>query len=600
MIVHLVTLVLVFFQVATQNEIEQPNIVFIVADDLGWNDVSFHGSDQIMTPNIDVLAYQGIILQQYYTDTLGTPSRSALFTGKYPLRLGTQSASIKASEDRGIPVSVKLLPSYLKELGYQTHLIGKWHVGKSREHYMPTYRGFDTFYGFLGGAVDYLTYNLIEEHNDTSFFGLDFFENTMPVEDLSGHLTDILTDRAVQVIRDYNGSAPLYLHLSHAAPHTGGALVNLQTPAENIAANEHIAHSARRNYAGLVTSLDKSVGSIVAALAEKDILQNTLIVFVSDNGAPTVGAEQNFGSNLPLRGMKNSPWEGGARSIALLWNPSLSPGIWHGLFHVTDWLPTIVAAAGGSWIPNIDGVNQWNVLTNGGQPIRNELLVTIDDIGGWAAFREGDLKIIVGELSKDTCRYQGMELKALKSDVPLYEQALLESETYLVFRETLDVDLDLDSAFAKRNRSSLVSRNIQDPTQDAVSCNPTRAKGCLYNITADPLEAHDIWDLYPDIVKRLSLRLRSLWSELKPRWSPLLDMRANPASHNYTWTPWVPNDEIPLKPPTTVPVFPLHVSMGDLQYLVELNLNKFRQKMFDSIKNMGSSFVQSIGGLFPL
>ncbi|KAI5646463.1 sulfatase domain-containing protein [Phthorimaea operculella] len=600
MIVHLVTLVLVFTQVSTEDEFEKPNIVFIVADDLGWDDVSFHGSDQIMTPNIDVLAYQGIILQQYYTDTLGTASRSALFTGKYPLRLGTQSVSIKASEDRGIPVSERLLPSYLKELGYETHLVGKWHVGKSRKHYMPTYRGFDTFYGFLGGAVDYLTYNLIEDHNTTSFFGIDFFENTKALDDVSGYLTDILTDKAVQVIRDYNGSAPLYLHISHAAPHVGGALVNLQAPAEYITANEHIAHSARRNYAGLVTSLDKSVGSVVAALAEKDILQNTLIVFVSDNGAPTVGPEQNFGSNLPLRGMKNTPWEGGARSVALLWNPSLSPGIWHGLFHVTDWLPTLVAAAGGSWIPNIDGVNQWNTLINGGQPKRNELLLTIDDVGGWAAFREGDFKIIVGELKKENCRYQGMELKALRLDAPFYEQALLESETCLVFRETLDEVLDLDSAFAKRNRSNLVSRNIQYPIQDAVSCIPTRAKGCLYNITADPLEAKDLWDSSPELVQRMSLRLRTLWSELKPRWPPLLDMRANPASHNYTWTPWVPNDEIPLKPPTAVPAFPLQVSIGDLQYLVDLNLNMFRQRMFDSIKNMGSSFVKSIGGLFPL
>ncbi|XP_049869905.1 arylsulfatase B-like [Pectinophora gossypiella] len=578
------------------DEITRPNIVFIVADDLGWDDVSFHGSDQIMTPNIDTLAYSGVILDQYYTDTLGTPSRSALFTGKYPLRLGMQSISIKASEDRGIPTPERLLPAYLQELGYQTNLIGKWHVGKSREHYLPTYRGFDTFYGFLGGSVDYLTYNLIETFNHTSFYGLDFFDGLKPVEDLNGYLTDILTDKAVEVIRDHNTSSPLYLHVSHAAAHVGGALVNLQAPLDTVAANDHIAHSARRLYAGMVSTLDKSVGHIVAALAEREILKNTIIVFVSDNGAPTTGLSQNYGSNFPLRGAKNTPWEGGARSPAVLWSPSLNSGIWHGLFHVTDWLPTLVAAAGGNVNETIDGVNQWEAITKGEQPKRNDILITIDDIGGWAALREGDFKLIVGDLKDDSGDYHGAELRALRHEVPIYEHVLLESETFRVIKETLKMDFNMEDAFAKRNRSNLLTKTI--PLQDAVACVPTKAKGCLFNITDDPLEAHDLWKSSPEIVKRMALRLRSMWAGLKPRWSPQYDARANPALHDYIWRPWVDNDDVFVEPPTVIPPFPLQVTIGELEYLVDLNLNSFRQKMFDSIKNMGRSFVRSIGGLF--
>ncbi|XP_026322207.1 arylsulfatase B-like [Hyposmocoma kahamanoa] len=544
--------------------IERPNIVFIVADDLGWGDVSFHGSDQIVTPNIDTLAYQSIILHNYYTEILGTASRSALFTGKHPLRLGTQGASIKAAEDRGIPISEELLPAYLKKSGYKTHLIGKWDVGKSRKHYLPTNRGFDTFYGFLGSSVDYFTYNKIETWGNVSYYGLDFFDNESPVLNAKGYLTDLLTERAKQVIRNHDTSSPLYLHMSHAAPHTGGGLVNLQPPEDTIAPNNHIAHSARRLYAGLVTSLDRSVGHIVAALAEKNILKNTVIVFVSDNGAPTEGISQNFGSNLPLRGMKDTPWEGGARSIAFLWHPFLQPEIRHALFHVTDWLPTIIAATGGNVENKIDGINQWEAIKQQ-HPKRNDVLITIDDQNRWAALREGDFKIIVGDVKKGISHYLGIHIQALRREPPIYEKMLLECETYYVLRETLNITLNVDEAIKKRNESNLLNYKTNEKTLEL--CIPTLAKGCLFKITRDPLEINDLWYAMPEITKKMSLRLRALWAELKPKVKPQLDLRANPAKNNYIWLPWVPNNETMKQSNTTVPVFPLQVSIGELEYL---------------------------------
>ncbi|XP_013190225.2 arylsulfatase B [Amyelois transitella] len=572
---------------------QKPNIVFIVADDLGWNDVSFHGSDQIMTPNIDVLAYEGVILNQYYTDTQGTPSMSALFTGKYPMRLGTQGVSISACEDRGIPVSERLLPAYLQELGYSTHLVGKWNVGKSREHYLPTFRGFDTFYGFLDGSVDYYTYNLIETCGDKEFFGLNFFSNLDPVENLSGHLTEILTDEAVQIIRDHNVSSPLYLHISQASPHAGGGLVNLQPPAESIAANAHIAHSARRLYAGQVTSLDKSVGQIVAVLAEKDILQNTIIVFVSDNGADSVGHSQNFGSNVPLRGVKGTPWEGAARSIGLIWQSTISPKVYDGLFHVTDWLPTLVSAAGGQVTEVIDGINHWDAIYNDGDTKRNDLLITLDELQGWAAFREGDFKIIVGDIFKNLSNYNGKEFDATRSDVPIYENAILECDTARVLRETLDLIIDVDSAYIKRNESMNYATFLGENL-----CFPTKEKGCLFNITADPIEQHDLWDSSPEVVRYMALRLRTLWAEAKPRRQPVSDIRADPSKNNYIWFSFVQNDEEINETSLAMPVFPLQVSLGEVKYLVDLNLNTLKDKMDEYITKMGDSFVKSVKGLF--
>ncbi|XP_063360593.1 arylsulfatase B-like [Cydia amplana] len=570
-----------------------------MADDLtvfklkGWDDVSFHGSDQIMTPNIDVLAYQGAMLQQYYSDTQGTAARSALFTGKYPMRLGTQSDSILASEDRGIPVSERLLPEYLRELGYVTHLVGKWHVGKSREYYLPNYRGFDTFYGFLDGSVDYYTYNLVENCNGTSFFGLNFYENLAPVEDQSGHLTEILTDRAVNLIRNHNTTKPLYLHVSHAAPHTGGGLVSLQPPVNTLAENSHIAHTARRMYAGLVASLDKSVGHIIAALAEREMLKNTIIVFVSDNGA---GATENFGCNLPLRGEKSTPWEGAARSVALVWHASVLPYRNDQIFHVTDWLPTLLSAARGDIPKNIDGIDQWGTIVKGEVSKRDSVLITIDDLNGWAAFREGDYKIIVGNVSKEKSKYQGKELKAVRHNSFPYENVLLASEVYLVFKETLNLRLDIESVYEMRNNSKLVE--IVNDIPDEAICFPTLAKGCLFNVSEDPTEAFDLWHAKMDIVRRMSLRLRGLWTEMSPR--PLLkaDPRANPLNQNYVWFSWVPNEEVIDAPRKPVPPFPLQVSRDELQYVVDLSLNSFKDKIQDYIKNMGESFVTSVGGLF--
>nr|XP_021188858.2 arylsulfatase B isoform X1 [Helicoverpa armigera] len=575
----------------------KPNIVFIVADDLGWGDVSFHGSDQIMTPNIDTLAYQGVIIPQYYADSRGTASRSALFTGKYPIRTGTQGVSIASAEDRGLPATEYLLPQHLRELGYTTHLIGKWGLGKSREHYLPSNRGFDTFYGFLGNSVDYYTYNHVETWNDTVFYGLDFFNDFEPIEDQRGHLTEVLTERAVKLIRNHDTSTPLYLHISHAAPHIGGGYVNLQPPEELIAANEHIAHSARRLYAGLVTGLDRSIGHIVSALAEMELLNNTIIVLVSDNGAASTGLNRNFGSNLPLRGTKGTPWEGAVRTTAVIWHALIPYKIWSGLFHVTDWMPTLIAAAGGRFNETIDGVDQWNAITKDEPPPREDLLVTMDDLKDYAAFRQGNYKIIVGNVDPKTSGYYGMELKKFRLPSFSFENVLLSCDTARVFKETLNIKLNLNTVARTRNMSNIYRQiNLTNIEEDL--CIPTNAKGCLFDLSVDPAETNDLWSSHPDLVQHMVLRLRMYWAAINPRHKPKPDPRANPALRDFIWFPWLDNEENVSKALQAFPSFPLQVSAGELQYLVEFNLNAFKDSLTNYVKSSTDAIKQNIAKLF--
>ncbi|XP_060801900.1 arylsulfatase B [Amyelois transitella] len=506
----------------------------------GWNDVSFHGSDQIQTPNIDSLAYSGVILKQYYSEAICTPARTALLTGKYPMRLGMQGMPLYNAEDRGIPLNERLLPSYLKELGYTTHLVGKWHVGMSRREYLPTSRGYDSHYGMRGGLIDYYTYNKVERLPDgTEFFGLDLFDDDLPQEKEERYIIDALTDRAIKIIYQHNGSTPLFLHVTHNAPHSGNEGVHLQPPLYSTVKNRHIALSDRRLYAEIVNHIDLSVGRIVRALAETNMLDDTMIVFVSDNGAPTVGEMANWGVNLPLRGKKNTPWEGAVRVPAFIWHASFRPKVWDGLMHVSDWMPTLVGAAGGDVTTEIDGVNQWNAIVQDGESKRTEVLITVEDgeRNTYAAYRAGDYKIIVGNVTGLSNGYYGDLFMANKMTPPEYYPALRSCEVAQTF-ESLGFYLDYNGVQAMRAATIL---RQQDPISDSTSCIPTSTRGCLYNVRLDPAERHDLWSRANKIANLLTSRLRGLWAQQQRRGPPNLGVQANPANFNYVWTPWLPD-----------------------------------------------------------
>ncbi|CAD1470025.1 unnamed protein product, partial [Heterotrigona itama] len=225
----------------------RPHIVFILADDLGWNDVGFHGSGQIPTPNIDALAYSGLLLDRYYVTPICTPSRSALMTGKHPIHTGMQHGVLKCAEPRGLPLHEKLLPEYLRELGYSTHIVGKWHLGFYTKEYTPTYRGFDSHLGLWSGHHDYFDHSAVE----SPYWGLDMRRGLDAAWDLHGqYSTDIFTKEAVRLIDNHNTSRPMFLYLAHAAVHSGNPYNPLPAPDQDVSKFTTIFNYDRRRFAG--------------------------------------------------------------------------------------------------------------------------------------------------------------------------------------------------------------------------------------------------------------------------------------------------------------------------------------------------------------
>ncbi|XP_045765789.1 arylsulfatase B-like [Maniola jurtina] len=519
-----------------------PNILFIMVDDMGFNDVSYHGSDQILTPNIDALAARGIVLQQYYSEAICTPARSALLTGKYPMRTGMYGTPLSNSEDRGIPLTERLLPAYLKDLGYSTHLVGKWHVGMSRRQYLPMSRGYDSHYGMRGGFIDFYTHDKVEVFpGDVQYFGLDMYDGDISQEEEERYAVDALTDRAISIIQNYNESCPMFLHLAHNSPHAGNEGGLLQPPLHSNVKSQHIANSNRRLYAEMVRHLDSSIGRVVRALADKGILQDTIITFMSDNGAPTVGQFNNWGVNLPFRGKKQTPWEGAVRVPAFIWHSSLKPKVWRGLMHITDWMPTLLAAAGGQITKDIDGVNQWNAIINGEKSQRKDVLISIDDsvTNTYASYRLGDYKIIVGNVSGLSNGYYGANFMINKAPPPEYFPAIKSSEVAKVF-ESYGICLEYDEVIKMRKASTIKQL---DKVQDLVPCEPSPIQGCLYNVRQDPSESHDLWERYTKVANLLKSRLRALWAMRVRRAPVVIDERANPANFGYRWLPWL-NDTV--------------------------------------------------------
>lgn len=383
----------------------QPNIVFILADDLGWNDVSYHGSE-IRTPHIDSLAEQGLELDRYYAFPLCSPTRAALMTGRSPLRLGVD---VPVEASGGLPLDEHLLPETLRAAGYQTFFAGKWHLGLERVDSHPYRRGFDRTYGHLGPSVDY--FSRVWEG------GLDWHRDGAVLRE-DGYTTDLIAEESVRYIKERDQTAPMFLYVSFNAPHTP-----LQAPEEYLNRNAHVEDPHRRMYAAMVTALDDGVGEILAALEAEGIAQDTLLIWASDNGAGrNVG-----GSNLPLRGGKGNVFEGGIRVPAVVrWAGALPAGErFDQMITALDWFPTLASAAGietGNQRP-FDGLDMWRALRDGEQVDRGTLL--IGATGNFAVFRDG------WKYVKSTLRRTGETQTFLFriDDDPLEERNLSDAES---------------------------------------------------------------------------------------------------------------------------------------------------------------------------
>jgi arylsulfatase A-like enzyme len=368
---------------AASAQTRPPNIVMIVGDDMGYGDIGVHGSRDIPTPNIDALAKAGVrFTDAYVTGPHCSPTRAGLLTGRYQQRFGHEvNMGADAGPSGGLPASETTMADRLKATGYRSALFGKWHLG-SAEHLHPMSRGFDEFYGFLGGEHSYF------ESSPTGANPL--YEGRTRVE-ASGYLTDVLTDRAVAFIRREK-SRPFFLYLAYNAVHTP-----MHAPEKYLARFKNIADEQRRTYAAMMSAMDDGIGRVVEVLRSEGLDGNTLVFFFSDNGGPIMpGTTINGASNGPLRGSKRQTWEGGIRvPFMIRWTGKLAAGkVDSRPIIQLDVLPTALAAAGVEPKPEwkLDGVNLLPYLTVNLQQVPHEALFW--RLFAHMAIRKGPWKLV--------------------------------------------------------------------------------------------------------------------------------------------------------------------------------------------------------------
>ena len=322
-------------------EMKNPNLIIILTDDQGYKDVGFNGSTDIKTPHIDRIANEGTrFTNGYVSYSVCGPSRAGLLTGRYQDRFGfTSNPTLDPSvKQNGIPTTEKNIAEVLKPAGYTSGIIGKWHMG-SHPDLRPNKRGFDYFYGFLSGGHRYfpeeLTLNDLSDVKYTyDWYRTRLLRNEQRV-DTDEYLTDELSHEAVDFIKRESDN-PFFLYVAYNAPHAP-----LQASKKYLDRYQHIKDKKRRTYAAMVSAVDDGVGDILATLKEQGIDDNTLVIFLSDNG----GAKTNGSDNGELRGHKNQVFEGGVRvPFAARWPGKIPAGVdYHQPVSSLDILATIVA-----------------------------------------------------------------------------------------------------------------------------------------------------------------------------------------------------------------------------------------------------------------
>ncbi|XP_077982047.1 arylsulfatase I-like [Glandiceps talaboti] len=479
-----------------------PHIIFILADDLGWHDVGYHDSI-IQTPNIDKLAAEGVKLENYYVTPLCSPSRSVLMTGRYQTLTGMQHHVLKAQEPRCLPLNEVTMPQKLKESGYSTHMVGKWHLGFCHWNCTPNHRGFDTFFGFYLAGGDYFQHTRKCHGRKYDCYDLRDDDISVGRQYMGQYSTTLFAEKSQEVIRKHDKNTPLFLYLSFQAVHAP-----LQVPNKYIEIYQNkIDDYDRKMYAAMTTCMDEAIGNVTQTLKEKGLLENSVIVFSTDNG----GAVSFGASNWPLKGHKGSVYEGGVRGPAFVWSPHLTQQVKgtmnKELLYIGDWLPTFVHLAGGTTngTQPLDGVNQWKTISEDKPSARKEIVHNIDQLLPYAPLHGND------ELYK---HYSDFNIQVMSS-IRIGKWKLVTGKT---------------------GQASW----IEPPEVGYGRINDEHEVVQLYNIPGDQEERVNLASCRPDIVYRLLQRLRFHYdkSVLPVDLEPELK-QSDPFVHfNMSWTPW--------------------------------------------------------------
>eukprot|EP01063_Lacrimia_lanifica_P034149 TRINITY_DN6249_c0_g1_i6.p1 TRINITY_DN6249_c0_g1~~TRINITY_DN6249_c0_g1_i6.p1 ORF type:complete len:547 (+),score=190.94 TRINITY_DN6249_c0_g1_i6:40-1680(+) len=413
----------------------KPDIVFIVADDLGFNEMGYRNSSRgLMTPFLDDLAFSGVQLENYYVQPICSPTRSALMTGRYPVHLGLQANVIFYDTPWGIDLKEKFIPQIAKEQGYATAAYGKWHLGMFKDDYMPTSRGFDEYEGYLQGCGSKWTHvggccdegSPTHDQNytcvgpkpsvsgapdgepiDPRYLGYDWWQDTTPHFKVNHTTsTELIKHAAEAYIGNAKADVPFFLYLPFQNVH-GPVTVDSRYRAPY---EEHTwLYEDEKTLYGYITELDEAVGHVVQAMKAAGRHENAVYFFTSDNGAPpgVEPVEANANRNWPLRGFKSEIWEGGTKVTGFVSSVDHIPAARRGTklhepMHVTDWLPTIAHVVGGSTegCRPLDGYNMWDVIANGAKSPRTEMVYNVNPLPDGhagppkAGLRVGDLKVL--------------------------------------------------------------------------------------------------------------------------------------------------------------------------------------------------------------
>ncbi len=420
----------------------QPNILVIVGDDMGYADVGFHGCKDTSTPNLDALASSGVrFTNGYVSGPYCSPTRAGLLTGRYQQRFGHEFNGGGAGG--GLPVTETTIANRLKSAGYATGIVGKWHLGSS-EHMHPQKRGFDEFFGFLGGAHSYFDWNGI-------------LRGTKPADEQS-YLTDAFGREAVSFIERHDGK-PWFLYLAFNAVHT-------PMHADDIRLKKFasIEDKQRRTYAAMMFAMDEAIGSVRKAIADKGQTENTLVAFISDNGGPTmVGVTINGSVNKPLRGSKRTTLEGGVRvPFVVSWPGRIKPGVFDQPAIQLDLHATALAAANVELKPEwkLDGVNLLPFLsgTKSGSP-HEDLFWRF---GEQMAIRTGDYKLVRYDLAAEASPDQP---KKGTSELRLYNLREDIGETKDLYESQPAIAKKLQSRWDLWNKSNIPPGSIGDESK---------------------------------------------------------------------------------------------------------------------------------------
>ncbi|XP_071805939.1 arylsulfatase B-like [Asterias amurensis] len=457
------------------NTKRQPNIIFILVDDLGFNDVGYHGEggSALTTPTIDRLAMEGVRLENYYVQPSCTPTRSQLMTGRYQIHTGMQHDNLAPSSPHCLPLKERTLAQALQSAGYSTHAVGKWHLGYSFKECLPTRRGFHSYLGMVLGYSNHFDYT--RQSSTALYF------NETPMKHVKRYSTLLYTERAEEIIRFHEGKSkpPFFIFLSYQSQHSP-----LQVPSEYIQQySNRIHNSKRQKYAAMLSAVDEGINNITQTLVSAGLWQNTLLIFSTDNG----GRPKSGGINWPLRGGKSTLWEGGVRGVAFVTGPVLPTkvrgSVNKGLCHVSDWLPTLVRGVAKHSTKDhlpLDGFNIWRMISLGKPSPRKELLHNIDPLEGPTFWTLADEKMW-GRLS----------------DLP--------------FNVTMRAairhgDWKLVTGHVGSSKWSPPPESLEDISQ-VVQKDRRLSSIRLFNIKQDPTENHDVASRYHDIVMRLLRRL---------------------------------------------------------------------------------------------